>query len=383
MTAERGISFVSSHTASPWGGCEELWSRAAMDLISQGVPVSASVRSWSQPHQRILELAEVGVHLYYRPTGYSLQKRLWRRMTAGKKGWTAIEFEKFLAAEAPALVVFSESAALPAIDLLQLCISKRLPFVTISHTSSPDWWPDDELADRYREVMPMAQRCYFVSKAIQRLVEKQLGQAFPNAEIICNPFNVDRNVSLPWPPLNGSIRLACVATLHPPSKGQDILLEALADPVWRHRNWRLTFYGEGPMRDRLNRMVHRFALQDRVGFAGFVEDVEKIWAENHVLVMSSRYEGLPLTIVEAMLCARPIVATDVGGNSEIVEDGVTGFLAESATVSSMTKALERLWNKRTDLEEIGKAAAKSIREHVPADPVRVFSGKLKSLIHVP
>jgi len=136
------------------------------------------------------------------------------------------------------------------------------------------------------------------------------------------------------------------------------------------------------MRDRLERMVLRFALQDRVGFAGFVEVVEKIWAENHVLVMSSRYEGLPLTIVEAMLCARPIVATDVGGNAEIVEDGVTGFLADSPTVSSMTKTLERLWNRRSDLEEMGKAAAKSIREHVPPNPVRVLSEKLKRHIYI-
>src|SRR5262249_4369047 len=336
------------------------------------------------PHKRVLELAEAGVHLHYRPIGYSFRRRLWRKMSAGKKGWTRIEFEKFLAAESPALIVFSESGALPAIDLLELCVSKRLSFVTISHTSSPDWWPDDELADRYRKVMPMARCCYFVSKAIQRLVEKQIGDELPTVEIICNPFNVDRDVSLPWPPLsNGSmLRLACVATLHPPSKGQDILLEALADPVWKRRSWRLTFYGEGPMRDRLERMVLRSALQDHVGFAGFVEDIEKIWAENHVLVMSSRYEGLPLAIVEAMLCARPIVATAVGGNSEIVEDDVTGFLADSATVSSMMKTLERLWNRRTDLEKFGRAGAKSIREHVPIDPVHVFSEKIKKHIQM-
>jgi glycosyltransferase involved in cell wall biosynthesis len=327
-----------------------------------------------------LELAEVGVQLHYRPTAYSLSKRLWFKLSASKKSSTAIEFEKFLAAERPALIVFSESGALPAIDLLELCVSGRFPFAVISHTSSPDWWPDDELAGRYRRVMPMAQRWYFVARAIQRLIEKQIGEEIPNAEIVCNPCNVDRNVSLPWPPLGNGfmLRLACVATLHPPSKGQDILLEALADPVWRHRNWRLTFYGQGPMRERLERMVLRFALQDRVAFAGFVEDVEKIWAENHVLAMSSRYEGLPLAIVEAMLCARPTVATEVGGNSEIIEDGVTGFLADSATVSSMSKTLERLWDRRTDLEQMGKTAAKSIRDYMPVDPVRVLSEKLKS-----
>ena len=118
MTVERGIAFVSSHTASRWGGCEELWSQAAMDLISQGVPVSASVHGWSQPHKRILQLAKVGVHLHYRPTRHSLRERLWRKVSAEKKAWRLIEFEKLLATEAPALVVFSETGALPAIDHL-------------------------------------------------------------------------------------------------------------------------------------------------------------------------------------------------------------------------------------------------------------------------
>jgi glycosyltransferase involved in cell wall biosynthesis len=84
-------------------------------------------------------------------------------------------------------------------------------------------------------------------------------------------------------------------------------------------------------------------------------------------------------MVEAMTCARPIVATDVAGHSEIIEDGVTGFLADAPTASSIGKALERLWDRRMCLEAIGKAAAERIRQKVPADPVRVFSEKIKCL----
>jgi hypothetical protein len=69
--------------------------------------------------------------------------------------------------------------------------------------------------------------------------------------------------------------------------------------------------------------------------------------------------------------------TDVGGNSEIIEDGVTGFLAKAPTVESMAEALERGWARRAGFEEIGLAAAKSIRKIVPADPVAIFSRKLQ------
>jgi glycosyltransferase involved in cell wall biosynthesis len=96
--------------------------------------------------------------------------------------------------------------------------------------------------------------------------------------------------------------------------------------------------------------------------------------------MPSRYEGLPLAIVEAMLCGRPVVATDVAGHSEIVEDGVTGFLADAPTVDSVAKALERLWARRSDAEQIGAAAAQRIRQLVPPDPARIFANKIKDIL---
>jgi Glycosyl transferases group 1 len=57
--------------------------------------------------------------------------------------------------------------------------------------------------------------------------------------------------------------------------------------------------------------------------------------------MPSRYEGLPIVIVEAMLCERTVVATNVAGHSEVIEDGISGFLAHAPTVASVAKALER------------------------------------------
>ena len=74
--------------------------------------------------------------------------------------------------------------------------------------------------------------------------------------------------------------------------------------------------------------------------------IEEIWSANQVLVMPSRYEGLPLVIVEAMLCSRPVLATDVEGNSEIGIDGLTGFLAAAPTVAIVAQGVERLCANR-------------------------------------
>jgi glycosyltransferase involved in cell wall biosynthesis len=129
----------------------------------------------------------------------------------------------------------------------------------------------------------------------------------------------------------------------------------------------------------LERLVRRLYLSDRVNFVGHVSSVEEIWASNHVLVMPSRFEGLPLAMIEAMLCGRPVIATDVAGHSEVIEDGVTGFLADAPTVGSMVNALERFWARRDDVRSIGAAAARKIRQLFPSDPVRIFAEKIKSL----
>jgi len=229
-------------------------------------------------------------------------------------------------------------------------------------------------------VLPLARRCYFVSEANLRLTENQIGAIIANGEVIRNPVNVSLDSPLPWPALKSSdeIRFASVGRLHPPSKGQDILFTALAAPEWRNRRWRLSVYGDGPMREVLERLAIKLGICDRVVFAGF-QSVEKIWVENHALLMPSRFEGLPLALVEAMLSGRPVVATDVAGHREVVHDGVTGFIAEAATAASFRQALGRFWDHWSEAEMMGRAGAQHIRGLISRDPVSDFSNKLKEI----
>jgi glycosyltransferase involved in cell wall biosynthesis len=376
-----GILFVSTMDGSPWGGCEELWSRTALDLASRGFSVAASVVGWEPRHPRVLELAKGGIDLNFRPLRYPSWKRALRRARSRWKSPLVLEVERQIRLKVPALVVLSDGGAFPNVELLEMCVAGGVRFVTIGQANSESSWMKDDVAERFRATLPKALRCFFVSQANSRLAMKQLGCELPNAEIVWNPFNVEFDTAPPYPTYSEEqgLLLACVARLHPPSKGQDILLEALASPIWADRNWRLHLYGEGNMRDGVERMTRQFGLSDRVVLAGHVP-VDKIWAANQVLVMPSRYEGLPLAIVEAMLCGRTIVATDVAGNSEVMDDGVTGFLASAPTVPALLEALERLWTRRAQLEDIGRLAAERIRQRVPPDPIDVFSRKLRQMV---
>jgi glycosyltransferase involved in cell wall biosynthesis len=198
--------------------------------------------------------------------------------------------------------------------------------------------------------------------------------------VVRNPFNVPYDVVPTWPTEEGSqLRMACVARLHAPSKGQDLLFEALAEPPWTDRDWRLSLYGEGPNQALLEWFAEQLGLDKRIEFKGQVNDVAGIWAKHHLLVLPSRYEGLPLVLVEAMLCGRPAVVTDVAGNCEVVAAGVSGFVAEAPSKPALRRALEQAWEHRGELRTMGEAAAVRVRELTPRDPVGAFVDKLQAL----
>ena len=376
----RKIAFVTTPHTDPWAGSEELWARTALDLADKGFQVFASASDLPL-HKRMVELRDRGVELWLRPRWYSLHQHPIRRLLSTGVGPTTYEVKRLIDSRKPSLVVFSEGNALPPIDLLELCVARDLPFVTITQANKEAVWYSDGLAARYRAALAKARRCYFVADGNRWLSEKQIGGSYVNAEVVHNPVNIDQNICLPWPDLGprNELRFACVGRLYPPAKGQDILLEALSAAQWKQRSWKLYIYGDGEMGESIRWLAQSLGIAERVVFAGFAT-VSDIWAQNHVLVMPSRFEGLPLAMIEAMLCGRPVIATDIAGHREVLEDGVTGYLAEAPSTNALGVALERFWNRRDEAEELGKAGARKIRKLVGSDPIRAFSDKLLALV---
>lgn len=100
-----------------------------------------------------------------------------------------------------------------------------------------------------------------------------------------------------------------------PEKGPDVMLDALAAS---DASWHLCMVGEGPERDRLNQRAARLGIADRVFWAGAVPNAESIFSAFDAFVLSSRTEGTPITLLEAMHASVPIVATRVGGVPDVV-----------------------------------------------------------------
>ena len=125
-----------------------------------------------------------------------------------------------------------------------------------------------------------------------------------------------------------------------PPKDQLTLVSALASLT--AYPWSLKLVGDGPMRERVSEAVQRFGLGDRVQFLGRQRDVAQHLATAQLFVLSSNWEGLPLTILEAMRAKLPVVASDVGGVKEAVVHGHTGFLVPKGDVSALANRLRQL-----------------------------------------
>ncbi len=138
-------------------------------------------------------------------------------------------------------------------------------------------------------------------------------------------------------------QLLCVARLSY-EKGLSFLIEAVKLMKQRGANIRLVLAGDGPDRGALEALVKDLGLEDRVKFMGFQTDtqVREILTASDIFVLPSYVEGVPVSAMEAMAVGVPVVATNVGGTSELISDGYSGLLIRPSDAESICDAVMRL-----------------------------------------
>ncbi len=151
-----------------------------------------------------------------------------------------------------------------------------------------------------------------------------------------------------------------VGRLAPPKDFETLIVawEGLKAP-----GWQLWIVGEGPRRSRLEKIVHAQDLGEQIAFLGERHDVPEILKASDIFVLASLWEGMPLTIIEAMLAGLPVIATRVGGVPELVEEGVTGLLVSPEDALALRSALKHLLSSAETRQRMGEAGRRRALEH--------------------
>jgi glycosyltransferase involved in cell wall biosynthesis len=152
------------------------------------------------------------------------------------------------------------------------------------------------------------------------------------------------------------LTIGCVSRMEP-MKGTEYLVDAFTKVAEAHPDTRLLMVGEGRSRDAAVRTLADRGLKDRALVEGWHDgDIEDVLAGVDIYAFPSLWEGLPYSILEAMRAGLPIVATDVGGVSEAIQDGVTGLLVAPGSSDALAAAISRLIDDPALRERLGAAA---------------------------
>ena len=147
-----------------------------------------------------------------------------------------------------------------------------------------------------------------------------------------------------------------------PIKDQATLLRAVRVAADRIPEIRLDVVGDGPSRQDLEALRATLGLKDRVTFHGYHADVAPFLAAADAFVLSSISEGVSIALLEAMASGLPAIATDVGGNREVIVDGVTGVLTPAGSADTLAAAIVRLESDPGGLERMGRASRRRVEE---------------------
>ena len=193
---------------------------------------------------------------------------------------------------------------------------------------------------------------------IRRLFEVQM----------CHPF-----VSAPVPLIVSIGRLV-------PQKGFDFLVQAFG-MVIAETDARLIIMGEGPERGPLEKLAEALGLSDRISFTGFQDNPCAFLAYADLYVLSSRYEGMPVSLLEAMACGVPVIASDCqSGPREILENGEDGTLVPVGDVEELAKAIVRLIKNKSLRAALSKTGVRRARDFSVEKVIKEYEDEITRLL---
>ena len=342
--------FIVSTIDANFGGSEWLWYKTAILLKSLGCDVTVYL-SFYKSNIHLNKLLSLGIKLEY---GTPPPRRIWRRFT------DFIESKHFNLAAAiervqPDITLISMGNHIESSFFSSQFNALPEPYILLPQLVMPIYVSSDSFI-YHRSIFENAEKVCFVSLENRHQCEVDLGLDLSATSVIVGNAFVEYDIvntaaPPPW-------KVAVPARLDFYQKGQDILLRALVELRGCLNDLEVHFYCDDPLR-----RILRFATLHRLTnvFVHPHQAMEKVLTDNHAVLLPSRFEGMSLSMLEAMFAGLPVFATPVAGVSEVIVDGVNGFVAESISVYGVQKLLLRAYESRFSWAAMGQAGANILR----------------------
>lgn len=249
-------------------------------------------------------------------------------------------------------------------NILAFTIKKFLGY-KVSWTASAHGWVKQTFKGRVvsdidKILITFADKVHFASKSLFSQARK-----LPNGRLVSIPYFLDpknyketHNTSEPrelWKIPEGFTVLGMVGRLST-EKGHLYLLKAMSMVVKEFPAVKLVVVGEGPLKGQLEELASRLGLDNHVIFTGFYKDSIEAYSVFDIFVHSSLSETLSVVILEALRLGKPIVATTVGANRDLVVQGENGYLVPPENEHALAEAIIRLLRDRNKLKEFSLAS---------------------------
>lgn len=375
---KRSFLFASLMNGGAWGGCEELWYRTALEAAREGHEVGCAMYRWPERRGRLEALRDAGARVYDLPNAghqkrnlletatFELSTRLRRRAALA-----ALPFERY------ECTVLNQGGWQDLATAEWAAVRGRLNrYVVLFHNYEDELRITPRRAKRLSAWMAGAAANLFAADPIRIKIEEKLGLSLSNGKVLLNPIAFaapERAVPLPpGPPW----RFAVLAALNVRAKAQETLIEALARPAWRERDFELSIYGAGPDEALLAKAIRDHGLSEKVRLRGHTSDVQGALRDTHILFHMTRVDAMPIAVVEGMAVGRPVAVTRLGDMPAWIRPGENGWVAPAATPDAIAGTLEEVWASRESWALLGECAHRVFRARCPIPAERKFLADL-------
>jgi glycosyltransferase involved in cell wall biosynthesis len=347
------------------GGAEQQALKLIRALVSRAVEVKIVAGWWSLNEPRTEVLDGVPVHRVF---------TLW--YMGGIRGLRRFSTYLYMLSLLYYLIRYRKSYdlihvhAMSPSTFVAVVAGKLLGKKTISKVMAGSRWSDlKRMADNKSMVPGSRYMLPYIHRNVDRVIalngeisQELVKTGFAPGQIVRIPNGVGVNTcqKLDYH-FQSPARLVFVGRLQP-QKGLDTLLEALAQLKIAYPDfyWQLEIFGEGPSRRQYETLTAELGTTEQVQFAGYVPDLLQRIPGADIFILPSRAEGMSNALLEAMAAGLPCIATEISGNTDLIQDGLNGLLVPPDDAEALATTLEKLLDSRSLREKLGRHARETV-----------------------